>query len=192
MSINSWKKEFYSIPAESECLDTDLKRIDHSLQKWVGLLPENLKKHGINKILHSSRIEDSKGDTFLIDSESCALCFEYLFPSNKSCHRCPLYLVNESTCCDQSKEIDSFSPYGEFSWKENPKPMIQLLIETRELVGKDKFEESPDFILNIEQIKKLFGRKEREEHTLVKFEEAEELTLKRWEDLKRRLEKEDE
>ena len=32
MSIETWKAEFYPVPADDESLDTDVKRVEHSLR----------------------------------------------------------------------------------------------------------------------------------------------------------------
>ena len=45
MSLESWKAEFYTIPA-SKCPEE--YAIEHSLRKWTGLLPENLDKHELD------------------------------------------------------------------------------------------------------------------------------------------------
>lgn len=44
MSLETWKEEFYKIPAE-ECIKE--QALDHSITKWEGLRPENLQKHGL-------------------------------------------------------------------------------------------------------------------------------------------------
>lgn len=93
MSLITWKEEFYPIPAshympwESTC--------QHSLQKWIGLRPENLQKHNvalrpyqlsnprppvylvdvdIEKLKHDKL--DYNWDILEINGSSCALCLK--------------------------------------------------------------------------------------------------------------------
>lgn len=87
MSIKTWKKEFYPKSATSRM--SKKAAIEHSIKKWEGLLPENLKKHGV--------VLDKCGDiyeniddemNFEISDLSCALCYKYLW---ECCKKCPLY-----------------------------------------------------------------------------------------------------
>ena len=43
MSLTTWKKEFYPVPAKKMPLR---KALEHSILKWRGALPGNLRKHG--------------------------------------------------------------------------------------------------------------------------------------------------
>lgn len=84
MSIETWKKEFYPVRATSRM--SKKAAIEHSIKKWEGLLPENLKKHEV--------VIDVCGDVhddeinFEICDESCALCQKYV---HERCIKCPLY-----------------------------------------------------------------------------------------------------
>ena len=44
MSTETWKKEFYPVNATSDEQENNDRTFD---QKWEGLLPENLKRHGL-------------------------------------------------------------------------------------------------------------------------------------------------
>ena len=85
MSIETWKDEFYPTDA-AEAIDSPLEAAEHSLRKWTGMLPENLKKHSIT-------FDDMMVEDFM-DSNTCALC-EYdddrrLLIGASSCSCCPL------------------------------------------------------------------------------------------------------
>lgn len=84
MSIETWKKEFYPVSATSRM--SKKAAIEHSIKKWEGLLPENLKKH----VVVLDRCGDIHDDEirFEISDQSCALCQKYM---HKCCVKCPLY-----------------------------------------------------------------------------------------------------
>lgn len=84
MSIKTWKEEFYPRSAASRM--SNKAAIEHSIKKWEGLLPENLKKHGV--VL--DRCGDIHDDEvkFEISDLSCALCQKYFW---ECCIKCPLY-----------------------------------------------------------------------------------------------------
>ena len=84
MSLTSWKKEFYKTPANKVS-----KRfaLEHSLRKWIGLLPKNRKKHSVR--LASGCLYEKNGYILDIDCDSCALCSHY-FNHLDDCGDCPL------------------------------------------------------------------------------------------------------
>ena len=85
MSLETWKVEFYSIPAEEVAAkDT----IQHSLTKWIGLRQENLDKHNL-VISDFCEISDNDNNKFPIDSTTCSLCEYTINPYNK-CKTCPI------------------------------------------------------------------------------------------------------
>lgn len=45
MSLQTWKDEFYPVPA-SEPIGGHKAQIEHSLRKWRGATKENTEKHG--------------------------------------------------------------------------------------------------------------------------------------------------
>ena len=83
MSIKTWKKEFYPVSATSRM--SKKAAIEHSIKKWEGLLPENLKKHVV--ISKYGDIHDDEIN-FEISDQSCALCQKYFL---ECCIKCPLY-----------------------------------------------------------------------------------------------------
>lgn len=87
MSIKTWKNEFYPVSATSRM--SKKAAIKHSIKKWEGLLPENLKKHGV--VLNGlGDVCENLGSHFCfeISTDTCALCEKYF---NDICSKCPLY-----------------------------------------------------------------------------------------------------
>lgn len=136
MTIKSWKKEFYPVPAY-DCPED--QAIEHSLQKWIGLRPENLKKHKVQYLAESGTVIDLNAvndeDALCIDGESCALCTHHLDHNDTLCEPCPLYEARGGFACDTQtpsefgKGIDA--PYQAMSneqWQDGtPEPMIYWL-----------------------------------------------------------------
>lgn len=84
MSIKTWKKEFYPVSATSRM--SKKAAIEHSIKKWEGLLPENLKRHEV-AIDVCGNVHDDE-ISFEICDQSCALCQKYF---GECCVKCPLY-----------------------------------------------------------------------------------------------------
>lgn len=122
MSLKSWLEEFYPVPA-SEVSKEDA--LEHSIQKWNGLLPENLAKHQV-----AYRWEEvqswNENELFYplsISSTSCALC-QHWYDENKGCPECPLVKAGH-ICCEE---------FGS-AWRDrynNPARMIAELENSRE------------------------------------------------------------
>ena len=149
MSLESWKAEFYPIDA-NQTHRTDA--IDHSLQKWLGLLPENLAKHQMmlveGEVLEvGTDLDNPSREGVVINGQSCSLCHHYLdhdFDEHEDehesqCHDCPLYQARGGAACDDETseewESDKPSPWHTFTRAENsndPKPMIHWLTKTKE------------------------------------------------------------
>lgn len=109
MSLNTWKKEFYPVKASSK--EALKNPIEHSIRKWKGLRPENIKKHHL-QITDKKHLIDSKKVKLFIDESSCACC--------KGAYDC-------YDCC--VRLFDCFDAYA--CWKNdvNPEPMIKLLVK---------------------------------------------------------------
>ena len=114
MSLQSWKKEFYSPISKVSKKDA----LQHSLIKWVGLRKENLAKHGVEYDSTIGAIT-FKGSKLAIDGWSCALCRKY-----KSCDDCPLG--------------DCAFEYGHFQRVSNPESMIDLIQSTVDKSSENK------------------------------------------------------
>lgn len=126
MSLESWKAEFY--PVEADHVPKE-EAIAHSLRKWEGLRPANLRKHGVVKIYNYGGLLDEQYPTavgFSVDSDSCALCVLYA-DTNCNCGSCPVACSRGNTPCDECIEDEKCSPYESFRRESNPEPMIQAL-----------------------------------------------------------------
>ena len=119
MSLRTWKKEFYSVPADRVSEENALK---HSLKKWIGLLSTNREKHNVklynNCLCDIADIEDPY-DNLDIDSDSCALCAHFI---DNDCLECPLYKIDGDKRCD-----DPDGAYYLFMDRGAVRPMISLL-----------------------------------------------------------------
>lgn len=120
MSLKTWKAEFYPRPAES--VKTKRAAVLHSIRKWEGLLPENLKRHGVE--VDMGDLIDEYGKLFQMDESSCALCQLYL---NDTCVSCPLSQARGSVPCDSEKRSENTAPYKTWFSSDDPKPMLRWL-----------------------------------------------------------------
>lgn len=127
MSIKTWKEEFYPVSATSRMSKRDA--IEHSIKKWEGLLPENLKKHGV--------VIDGCGDIyddetkFEISDQSCALCQKYF---GEYCIKCPLYEKLGFECSKGAIEDGD----GWVSYMEEGDPELMLKNLRSLLIDEDK------------------------------------------------------
>ena len=122
MSIETWKAEFYPVPADDESLDTDVKRVEHSLRKWEGLTPENMAKHGASLDAFGGPVvvtSNNDGKRLRIDSSTCALCEEHL--DAPTCPTCPLAIYLGDMCDGADM------PFRDFVSDHNPHTMIDAL-----------------------------------------------------------------
>ena len=125
MSVQSWKREFYPIPAIK--IKTVEGALISAMNKFEGALSKNLHKHSVRLIYGAIANLDPRLTcaVFEFDDSSCALC--YLFASgsyNLVCHRpscygCPL---TGSTNCHNTR-----SPFKIFINGGNPRPMLKVL-----------------------------------------------------------------
>jgi hypothetical protein len=138
MSLASWKKEFYRIPASKV---SKRNALQHSLKKWIGLKPCNRKKHKVS-LVYGSLVDDSdvvafeegcrngyiEIDSFDIDNTTCALC-KHFFSSkylDNHCKDCLLVKANFMSC------EDDYSPFDLFVNKGLVSPMITALEKAQE------------------------------------------------------------
>lgn len=134
MSLETWKTEFYPIEAKDVPAE---QAIAHSLQKWEGLLPENIKKHEVQST--GWKVFDSeKAESITIGAETCALCATfttkdprpYLDPAGNedttNCGDCPLMEYNDGIQCDHLNNGVTLYADG----LKNPLIMITALKET--------------------------------------------------------------
>lgn len=151
MSIESWTQEFYPYPANSA--EAHERAIDHSLQKWIGLRPENLARHALSQAaggLYDVGSSYKGSPLFQIDAGSCALCSvyydssaDYLGPEDSDeweavpeCRECPLSKARGGVPCDHCMGSEKNSPYGKGTVCDpaTPEPMILWLLKAKEEV----------------------------------------------------------
>jgi len=118
MSLQTWKNEFYPIPAD-KCRKKDA--VVHSLRKWIGFRQENLARHGI--------ATDDIEYAHLDGGKSCALCFFYR-NTKEECGNCPLFVARGGWECflySSRYDIGLISCYASYTRHGNPEPMIAFL-----------------------------------------------------------------
>lgn len=145
MSLQTWKEEFYKVPAIEVKNDKDA--IDHSILKWTGLLPENLKKHeckldnaGYGTALISiDSTQNYPQKLLMITGSTCALCKLHI-DQEGHCQNCPLYMFLGNRC----DEYDM--PYRLFDEQlDMPvQPMLDALIGTKEAFDKGELEKDEE------------------------------------------------
>ena len=113
MSLDSWKKEFYSVPASRVAKKDALA---HSLRKWQGLLPAAMHRHGIERTGGGYWLREKRNvrKRFGVGGSACALCFL----SHDLCGGCILVQIVEKGCGPA---------YGRWLENADPSPMIALL-----------------------------------------------------------------
>lgn len=120
MSLQSWIDEFYPTPASQA---TEENAVEHSLQKWTGLLPENLEKHGV--VLQGAVFDPAIPDEwFSFNARTCALCEIYMEPDlagEPVCGRCPLAKAGKECSGPEG------NPWTHWLRTSDPEPMIQAL-----------------------------------------------------------------
>jgi hypothetical protein len=137
MSIQSWRLEFYPIAA-SAC--PERIALQHSLNKWTGLLPENLAKHGVVTVREGGMgnfvVEpigsDSYFDSIPINASSCALCEHFYSVDGDDdyappCSTCPLYKARGGKACDCERADEDIAPWPAWQCDKNPVPMVAAL-----------------------------------------------------------------
>lgn len=107
MSMQSWRDEFYPVPASAGM--SDLEAIRHGLRKWEGHRAENVARHGLkfdsdNIVIPYFKIMDSRGRSFVFGEKECALCAKYI-NTVIDCHRCPIALSGQRPCTEKGRNI---------------------------------------------------------------------------------------
>lgn len=145
MSVKSWLKEFYPVEAAEPM--TNLEAVRHSLQKWRGLKPENLKRHNVN-VDHpavnyrTGRALSGRSQGYLnINDGSCALCVKH--GGSYDCKPCPIARAVGRRCDQKVYVVDTghgTSPWHEFTDTKDPDAMIAVLekAEARLLRERDR------------------------------------------------------
>ena len=131
MSLKTWKAEFYPVTARN-CPAG--KELEHSTQKWRGLLPENLSKHGCS-ILQGDVHDNKTGARLMINAGSCALCRKFNDVRDDNCERCPLAVARaqddqDDGCpvrCDDTRRDESLSPWYKYRSSQDASAMLYWL-----------------------------------------------------------------
>lgn len=139
MSVETWKKEFYPKPADSKMGVRGA--ILHSLLKWTGLRPRNMKKHDVQidmngDIVHTRNIREigNPMQWMEINSSTCALCQKFI-EREGHCLHCPLYLHLGQRCDSITGRY--IGPYVKWP-RKGAAPMIRALKATLKKYDEDK------------------------------------------------------
>ena len=143
MTVKTWIDEFYPKPATDT---TPGEALQHSLTKWQGLKPENLKRHNVRVSAFADVVGidlDDQMDNLSVDGTTCALCHHFLSHKDEHldrCEPCPLSIVRGKTPCDNERDDEEFAPWYAFRIDEerpnNPEPMIYWLEKALEMQSK--------------------------------------------------------
>ena len=135
MSLETFKEEFYPVDASQGDIMSELEATEACLLKWTGLLPENLKKHGVVINGYGDLTEDQcSNERFWMDGSSCHLCMlsesklrsEY----GSMCNHCPIKRIHKESCCVIFRDYKTQS--------KDPSEMIELLTKTRDALIKEQ------------------------------------------------------
>lgn len=139
MTLKTWKKEFYPVTAKRAAKGSVVKAVEHSIRKWVGLRPSNLKRHGMVSYWVSGDIaEEGHTLTFLyIDGQSCSLCQKFVAVNYGDCSGCPLYESRGQVRCDCTGDTEG-NPYGAWRTKGDPMPMIKALRKSLKWIKENR------------------------------------------------------
>lgn len=129
MTVKTWIEEFYP---KSILATTPDEAVQHSLTKWQGLLPKNLRKHNVRVSTYGYVVGidlDDQMDSLVINGDTCALCHHFLNNGRDEvdlCEPCPLYKARGDVGCDRERDDEETAPWYAFRSEEpnNPKPMI--------------------------------------------------------------------
>lgn len=137
MSLESWKLEFYPVPAEVVAKRGQLAMVDQAILKWRGLTKANLRRHKVQLVSNTLVDMADRTLTFEFGGPSCALCLRYSY-SCKYCVHCPLARARREhdrpvVSCDHTRLHEKYSPWYRMTgiW-EDPGLMLRWLNITRE------------------------------------------------------------
>lgn len=145
MSLKTWKNEFYSLPIYALINPTDLECVNHSILKWSGALPENLKKHKVSYEDHEVYESSPSSTAFYFGGTTCALCNIYFEDKDENeCYSedkaeyCPIVRLLGRPC---DRKDNSTKPPTESIYDQSanvPEPMLNLLKQTRDYLIKEE------------------------------------------------------
>jgi hypothetical protein len=117
MSVESWKEEFYSEPANEVPASRAAR---HSLKKWQGALPANLEKHDV--AYTNSYVHDRAGGEVIFGAASCALCQAF-----ERCQDCTLAKVRGGTSCDDPLAGEDYLSESTYRKAANAKGVPRMI-----------------------------------------------------------------
>ncbi len=127
MSLETWKAEFYPVDVR-KATGSDIDATEHSLRKWRGLTPSNLKKHGMAQDADAIFETNNITARFDITSETCALCERsYQCDLEEACETCPLFKARLGVACFERRPNEKRSPYDRFVLESSARPMVKAL-----------------------------------------------------------------
>ena len=129
MGMKEWKVQFYK--NVSKAAKSDITAVEHALQKWNGLLPENLNAHNLKAYHQEFYIVGQGGARFEINADTCALCVAH---DAYTCEGCPLMKTLGKKC--YSGHSDQTLPFDIWEYTGDPKPMIKALERTLKRLNK--------------------------------------------------------
>lgn len=146
MSLQTWKQEFYPIPAKEASNLWVLGAVNNSPRKWKGLRHKNLKRHDcevrfIGSLVKWVVVEKTQTDrgTNLVPIEmdpiemgTDSLCRKY--KGSEVCDGCPVAEARLGVPCTQLYGDEVVSPWIAFVCHKNPKPMIRVLKQARRYI----------------------------------------------------------
>jgi len=116
MSLTTWKREHYPIPA-GKCKKADA--VAHSLQKYLGTRRTALKRHGVRR--DGTVLWDKEYKAFYFSGDTCALCWFYRDKDGKCSPKCPI-IVESGQACESAGSL-----WGDWCNTDDPEPMIRAL-----------------------------------------------------------------
>lgn len=129
MSIQTWKDEFMPVDA------ADVAKRDalaHSCRKWLGLTPENMKRHrvGFNgswRVLYPINMRACDAVNVInVDDSTCALCHHFCI--DHECDTCPLFKARGGYPCDKPNVGEALAPY-DAAIEGDVQPMLSSLVK---------------------------------------------------------------
>ncbi len=128
MSLKTWKKEFYPVTAK-RCPKKPIRQAQQGVLEWTGLLPGNLKKHGLVKAQYGTVIYEREcvGRGFPVGGQSCALCANCHPDGRPVCGQCILVIYLGHRCHAQ---------YDIWIRKNDAHPMLRKLKRLEQVILK--------------------------------------------------------
>jgi len=129
-TIEAWVEEF--CPVDSNHVKTE-DMGEWLSRKWKGARPENLAEYGLTKVYTSNRIEDSTGNVFGFNTDTCPWCMvaKRRFEAEHGtasyddvmCPYCPAIVAGMRKCDGTD------GAYSAWTGQDDPEPMIKWIDE---------------------------------------------------------------